>query len=277
MIFVYKHWEEFCRALREHGLCSVPAREAGRNATTPYLVLKHDVETRVESAYRMAEIEHRYGHRGSYYVQAYLLRDKNNITLLRRMTEMGHEISYHYDVMDACRGDLDAAISEFEVNKELFEENGFPLKTVCQHGNPVVERVGYTSNRDFFRSERVRALYPELSDIMVNFAEMHATTYAYYSDAGRQFKRIYDPLTNDLFDSSDKDIPYTTFHSLLEALCAKENAIVSTHPHRYTASKAVYRIRALAFRAVRKTAKLLLCVPFMKRLMSKYYHLAKKM
>ena len=40
------------------------------------------------------------------------------------MQEMGHEISYHYDVMDSCKGDLEAAIAEFEKNRKRFEEKG---------------------------------------------------------------------------------------------------------------------------------------------------------
>ncbi len=275
MIFVYKKWEAFCRALSERGRMSIPAREV-TGETPSYLVLKHDVETSVGNAFRMAEIEARFGHRGSYYVQAYLLADADNVALLRQMQEMGHEISYHHDVMDSCHGDLDAAITEFEANKQLFEAAGFSLITVCQHGNPIVERVGYTSNRDFFRSERVRDLYPEISDIMVNFGEAHGTSYTYYSDAGRRFKQIYDPLTNDLTDSSEKDIPYEDLTALLPHITAGGSHILSTHPHRWTGSALKYRCKAAAFRVIRGTAKLLIKVPFMKKLMSKYYYLAKK-
>ena len=276
MTFVYRRWEELCRALSVAGLHSIPAREVARDSA-PYLVLKHDVETKVASAYRMAEIEARHGHRGSYYVQAYLLHDKGNLALLQKIREMGHEVSYHYDVMDACHGDLSAAIAEFEANRQRFEANGFSPVTVCQHGNPIVERVGYTSNRDFFRSERVRTLYPGISDIMVNFGEARGTSYAYYSDAGRRFKRIYDPLTNDLTDSSDKDIPYDTLTALLGAVTAGGSHIVSVHPHRWTASALVSRGRAAAFRVIRAVARCLAHIPFVRRWMAKHYDLAKKL
>ena len=133
MIFVYKAWERFCGKLSRNGIysiaaCNVSDRLAG------YLVLKHDVETNVRSAFRIAEIEHRYGHCGSYYVQINLLQDVGNIELLQKMQEMGHEISYHHDVMDSNRGDIGQAVKEFEENRLLFEKNGFPVLTVCQHG-----------------------------------------------------------------------------------------------------------------------------------------------
>ena len=178
MIFEYKNWETFCRQLKDAGIISIPACEV-KTSSGKFLVLKHDVETNVKRAFELAIIENKHGHRGSYYVQAYLMHDKKNLALLRKMKKMGHEISYHYDVMDRCKGDLDKAIEEFVNNKQIFERNGFCLMTVCQHGNPVIERIGYTSNRDFFRSEKVQQLFPDIDDIMVDFKRKSKTEYAY--------------------------------------------------------------------------------------------------
>lgn len=274
MIFVYKKWDSFCRRLHEKGIHSIPACDVTKD-TERYIVLKHDVETAVERALQMAKIEAAYGHRGSYYIQAYLLDDPKNIELLKKMQAMGHEISYHYDVMDSQKGDLDRAIEEFEKNKQRFEEHGFLLQTLCQHGNPIVDRVGYTSNRDFFRSEHVRALYPTLSDIMVNFKEAKGTDYVYYSDAGRKFKMIYDPINNDIVNSDDKNVVYQNLDALLDAL-GEKNAIISTHPHRWTGSAIKYILKTAIFKVVKAVAKLLVKIPFMKKFMSRYYHLAKK-
>lgn len=278
MIFVYTHWEKFCRELREKGIFSIPACDVAQGkAAQPYLVLKHDVETSVSRAYVMAKIEQKYGHRGSYYVQAYLMQDAGNVELLRQMQAMGHEISYHYDVMDSCKGDLFKARREFIANLELFEKNGFHVVTVCQHGNPVVERAGYTSNRDFFRSALVQVDYPGMSDIMVNFKTQANTEYVYYSDAGRRFQMIFDPINNDVVNSDDQNVYYEDLNVLLkETNIGTENSIISTHPHRWTSSEITYRVKDFAFKVIKKTAKLLMKVPVFKKVMSKYYYLAKK-
>jgi hypothetical protein len=275
MNFVYRKWKKFCVGLREAGFQSLRADQIN-GSTANYIVLKHDVETNVKRAYDIACIEHEAGHCGSYYVQAYLLKQDRNIALLQKMQEMGHEISYHYDVMDSCKGNLDLAIEEFEKNKILFESCGFLLRTVCQHGNPIVERVGYTSNRDFFRSERVRNLYPDISDIMVNYKRDRATEYQYFSDAGRCFKCIYDPINNDVVDTSEKDIAYSDLDELLCYLGTEGHYMVSIHPHRWTKSSLLYIMKACLFRCVRLGAKLAVKVPFMKKIMNKYYYLAKK-
>lgn len=273
MIFVYSAWDSFCAALQAKGKVSIPAKEVTAEMNS-FLVLKHDIENNVPKAYKLAETEHRYGHRGTYYAHAYLLDEPQNVELLRKMQAMGHEISYHYDVMDSNHGNLDGAIQEFEANRQRFEGLGFPIITVCQHGNPVVERAGYTSNRDFFRSSRVQTLYPQIADIMVDYKEKYRTDYSYYSDAGRKFKLIFDPINNDIVNSDDKNVPYEDLKALLEALPAK--AIVSTHPHRWAESAVSYLFKEKAFKAIKATAKLLMKVPVFKKIMSRYYYLAKK-
>lgn len=273
MIFVYKYWDQFCRELKEKGIVGIPAREV-KETMTAFLVLKHDIENTVPKAYKLAEIENKYGHRGTYYAHAYLLDDPKNVELLRKMQAMGHEIAYHYDVMDSNHGNLDGAINEFEVNRKRFESLGFPIITVCQHGNPVVERVGYTSNRDFFRSSRAQALYPNIADIMVDYKDKYHTDYSYFSDAGRKFKLIFDPINNDIVNSDDKNIPYEDLNDLMEALPSK--AIISTHPHRWTDSAASYIVKEKAFKIIKGTAKLAMKVPGVKKIMSRYYYLAKK-
>lgn len=276
MIFTYKRWEEFCRKLDDQKIHSIPASEV-QGAMSPYLVLKHDVETDVGRAYVLAQIEQKFHHRGSYYVQAYLMQDEANISMLKEMQDMGHEISYHYDVMDSNHGDIDSANAEFETNRTIFETNGFILKTVCQHGNPVVERAGYTSNRDFFRNQSVREMYANISDIMVNFKEAHNTDYTYYSDAGRKFKMIFDPINNDIVNSDDKNIEYKDLTALLkDGQVGKGNCIISTHPHRWTKSAFMYSLKAGFFKVVKAVAKIMMKIPFMKKFMSRYYYLAKK-
>lgn len=275
MIFNYKKWDSFCKKLYDSGLISIPACEVNEHKQR-YLVLKHDVETNVPKALELAKIEYKYGHKGSYYVQAYLLSDYKNIDLLKQMKMMGHEISYHYDVMDSNKGDIDKAILEFENNRLLFESCGFNVKTVCQHGNPIVERVGYTSNRDFFRSNRVQQLFPEIADIMVDYKFKFHTDYKYYSDAGRKFNFIFDPINNDKVKSDDKNISFKDLDEVFKAINLDGNVIISTHPHRWTKTAIEYTLKTASFRFVRGTAKLLIKIPGIKRIISRYYYLAKK-
>ena len=280
MIFTYRYWDDFCERLHKEGFHSIPAKLLmSEKPISNYVVLKHDVETNVANALQMAEIEHKWGHSGSYYVQAYLLEEEKNIVMLKKMQDMGHEISYHYDVMDANSGDIPAAIADFEVKCELFKRNGFRIVTLCQHGNPIITRKGYASNRDFLRNEEVKTKFPFFADVMVDFKEkaLGGTDYLYFSDAGRKFKLIYDPIHNDLIPSDEKNVPFDNLDLLWSYVTDHDaNAIISTHPHRWGNSKIKHIVKTAVFKVIKAAAKLLMKVPYMKRLMSRYYYLAKK-
>lgn len=277
MTFTYKNWDVFCSTLKEKMGGSVPVREVLRGeAAEPYFILKHDVETAVARALRVARIECAHGHRGTYYVQAYLLSDAKNVDMLRQIQRMGHEVSYHYDVMDSCKGDLTRAMDEFASNVRLFEENGFCIETLCQHGNPVVAREGYTSNRDFFRASAVQEKYPALADVMVDLKTKANTNYLYFSDAGRRFKLIYDPINNDVINTDEQNVPCNDLNEVLMQIGDGQNAIISIHPHRWCASRAGYTVKTVVFKTIRFAAKLVLKLPFMNRLLGRFYYLAKK-
>lgn len=277
MIFVYKKWDDFCKKLANKNLYSITAKNyINTDSKNRSFVLKHDVETSPANALKMAKIEHKYGHKGSYYVQAYLLEKKENISILKEIQNLGHEVTYHHDVMDSNKGNIEKAKSEFQKNVDLFTQNGFEVVTVCQHGNPVVERVGYNSNRDFFRNGEVCNLYPGIFDIMVNY-HLHTPKYKYYSDAGRKFKYIFDPVNNDIKNSDDKNISYKNLDELFKVLMNSDmNFIISTHPHRWMASKIKYVFKDVTFRVIKFIAKILMRVPVFKKIMSRYYYLAKK-
>ena len=275
-MFVYKKWDVFCDTLKRHGVLSVTAESQGENKREKFLVLKHDVETKVKKAYRLSVIEAKYGHRGVYYVQAYLLKNKKNISLLKKMQDMGHEISYHHDVMDSTAGNIDEAIKTFDINKKMFEDNGFEIKTVCQHGNPVVNRKNYYSNRDFFRNEKVQSLFPGISEIMVDYKKRTGVEYAYISDAGRGWKLIYDPETNDINDSEDKNIALGDIESVAEYIFENDAVFVSTHPHRWHNNVLSAYTSDFLFKFIKNTAKMLMRIKIFKYVMGKFYYLAKK-
>lgn len=277
MIFVYKKWDMFCSKLARNNLISITAQNYMHiDSAEKFCVLKHDVETNPQNALEMAKIEYKYGHKGSYYVQAYLLEKEDNISVLKEIQSLGHEVTYHHDVMDSSSGDIEKANLEFKKNVELFEKEGFEIRTVCQHGNPIIERNGYNSNRDFFRDSKILKNYPNIFDIMVNYPK-HTKKYNYYSDAGRKFKLIYDPVNNDIQNSDDKNISYKNLDELLSAVMKSDsNFIISTHPHRWMASSIKYIFKDAVFRAVKFATKILMRIPVFKKLMSRYYYLAKK-
>ncbi len=274
-MFYYKNWDRFCCALKESRI-KLCTGEESLHVSEKFIVLKHDVEGAVPNAHRLASIEHKYGICGSYYVQAFLLKDPNNVTLLQEIQEMGHEISYHYDVLDAHSGNYDAAQKDFQKNLDEFHANGFIFQTICQHGNPIKKRIGYTSNRDFFRNEEIRRRYPEFVDMVVNYSQHVHTPYKYISDAGYAWNIITLPETNDLYPEV-KNTRVGNQNKLTKLLLEGDcSFIVSTHPHRWRESAISIYLKFVFFRCVRSVVLVLKQVPFIEKILSKFYFLAKK-
>jgi hypothetical protein len=77
-------------------------------------------------------------------------------------------------------------------------------------------------------------------------------------------------------NSDDKNIVYKNLDFVLEQIKENDRCILSTHPHRWTSSSFVYVVKATMFKCIKAVAKVAVKIPFMKKFMSKYYYLAKK-
>ncbi len=276
-MFYYKNWECFCRWINSIGIKTYTAQESLASVSDKrFIVLKHDVETNVRRAFKLAEIEHSHGISGSYYVQAYLLESSQNIEMLKKMQDMGHEISYHYDALDANNGDYIAAENDFDKWIQKFKDLGFRFKTICQHGNPIKKRVGYTSNRDFFRDRDIRERHSDLVDMVVNYSAYTKYPYVYISDAGYMWKHITSPENNDV-DASSTDVSIGDFGKLKKfILSTSSNVILSTHPHRWENSYFKIESKICVFKVVRKTVRIIQKLPIANQLLNRFYFLAKK-
>lgn len=275
-MFVYKKWDEFCKRLNNRGVYSVTASSLIESNKNQFFVLKHDVETKPRKALVMAKIENKYDHKGTYYVQGYILNKEKNIRILEKIQNLGHEVSYHHDVMDANNGDIVKAKVDFSRYKNIFEKNGFQVTTVCQHGNPIIQRNGYYSNRDFFRNKMIHTDFPNVFDIMVNYKSKIGVDYDYISDAGYSWKLVSDPENNDINDASKNDIAIDGFVELEKWISINKKVLLSTHPHRWHSNRFSAKVQSVFFKSVKIIAKYIIKVPGMKKLLSKFYYLAKK-
>lgn len=275
-MFFYQNWELFCAAIKKYNIPTYKARDILKTgAKGQFIIFKHDVETNPSKALRLAEIESKFGISGSYYVQAYLLDSTHNVAILQQIRDLGHEVSYHYDVLDANKGDLEKADQDFKYYIDRFESFGFSIETICQHGNPVMDRVGYHSNRDFFRNKNISRQYSKLADIVVDFKEKTNLKYTYISDAGYSWNLISNPENNDI-DKSIPDIPLKGFDGILELIEKGDSIILSTHPHRWKKSRWGIYLRITFFKIIRTSVQIARKIPFVEKILSRFYFLAKK-
>ena len=272
-MFVYGEWDKFCLEISSKYNCIRVDEIPSQPLNGAWISIKHDVETNVKKALKIAKIEKKHNIRATYFVQSYLLHD--NIDLLQIISGLGHEVSYHYDVLDSNHGNMDAAIREFSNTVSEFKKVGFGITTVCPHGNPLMQRSGWSSNKDFFRNKDVaHLLYPDIFDVVVQASEVVKSEFTYISDAGYEWKLIANVDNNDLENNGDLIIG--SIDNMIELVALQKKVIISTHPHRWSENYFVALFHLTFFKMVRFTAKYLARFGILKKIMSKFYFLAKK-
>ena len=276
-MFVYKEWERFCSKIYNLDVKCATAYEALELSKFPdqYVIIKHDVETNVEKALKLASIENKYNIRATYYVQSYLIESIKNIKLLKEIHKLGHEVTYHYDTLDSNNGDFKLAELEFDKTLMKFKNLGMEVKTVCPHGNPIKERSGWSSNKDFFRNEVLNSKYSEIADIVINPEKFINKEMIYISDAGFGWKRIADISNNDKNKSEDKELK--GLNDVINLIQDKSKSlIISAHPHRWGKYEISAFFHRNVFFTLRSTVRILTKIPFLNKFISKFYYLAKK-
>ena len=75
------------------------------------LILRHDVDEDCRYALDLALIEQRYNLKSTYYFR---LKKRTYVpAVIDKIADCNHEIGYHYETVDKCRGDIDAAAGQF--------------------------------------------------------------------------------------------------------------------------------------------------------------------
>ncbi len=134
--FTFNKYDKLCDkiAKSQYKVFTVCEYFSGKNDINKYIILRHDVDRDPETAVLMAEIERKYNIKSTYYFRH--IERTFKLDLMRSIIEMGHEIGYHYEVLDKANGDSDVAIKIFEQELNDFRKY-FKIETIVQHGSPL--------------------------------------------------------------------------------------------------------------------------------------------
>lgn len=173
MDFSLDMYVEICKALKAHNIVTVQYY-LSNVSMLPCIVLRHDVDRCVKNALAMAKLEHKYGIQSTYYFR---YPKTFNTKVMKQIYDLGHEIGYHYEVLDKAGGDCKKAINLFKKELGIFRES-FPVKTVCMHGNPLTKWDG----RDIWRIADFRD-FGILGEAFLSFNDIPL----YLTDTGRNW------------------------------------------------------------------------------------------
>lgn len=175
--FTLVKYAELCRTVAGSSYKAVTLADylaMPRQAKNRYLIMRHDVDRMPARALGTAEVEHRHNIRATYY-----FRQQKNVyvpEIMDRISEMGHEIGFHYETLDKSRGDKETARTLFAKELAGFRQK-YDVRTVCAHGNPLTTN----DNKDIWDGAEFAAqgLLGEA------FLSLDFSQFAYFSDSGR--------------------------------------------------------------------------------------------
>ena len=223
-------------------------------AKTP-LILRHDVDLLPHNSLRFAEIQAERGIQATYYFRA--VPQSYDEAIIRSIAELGHEIGYHYETMDHCRGDVDKAYEAFCQNLEKFRKLA-PIETISMHGSPLSKY----DNRTIWKKYD----YKSLGLIGEPYFDIDFNTLYYLTDTGRR----WDGHLFNVRDKATADNPLTNpeflklrFHSTQDIISAIEKgqfpkqAMLNFHPQRWH-DKSLPWLKELIWQNVKNVGKYLL-------------------
>jgi len=187
--FTLSMYGQFLEAITNTEYTAISVHDYLKSAPDRCVILRHDVDRAVKRSLDMAQLEHEYGIRSTYY-----FRHTDEVfkpDYMHAIADLGHEIGFHYEVLDKAKGDLKKAINIFE--KELNELRDVEeITTVCMHGNPLSQWL----NRDIWKKYD----FKEFGILGEPYLSIDYNKVLYLTDTGRTWAdlkiRVKDVLNS---------------------------------------------------------------------------------
>jgi len=217
--FSFKKYSELCSILQErHTLVSVAKFLTEKDENVA--IIRHDIDKKPQNALIIAEIEKNLDIQSTFYFRT--IPEVFNVAIMKEIHSMGHEIGFHYEVLDKAKGNIDKAIDIFEKELKLFPVD---IKTICMHGNPLTPWVNKDMWKDFD--------FKKYGIIGEAYLSIDFSSLYYFSDTGRSWNGKYS--IKDISDVSDKKSEKITSTEILKEFIRQNegNYYIVTHPQRW--------------------------------------------
>lgn len=144
--FTLAKYKDLCESILESNYTTLTFSRylSSKNLPDKVVILRHDVDRKPEHALKMAQLEEVCGITSTYYFR--MVPSVFNPDIIRTIRDYGHEVGYHYEVLDKAKGDFGSAIRLFEYELSEFRKI-CAIQTICMHGNPLSR----WNNRDLWK------------------------------------------------------------------------------------------------------------------------------
>lgn len=204
-----------------------------KNPLSRVIILRHDVDRIPINSLRIARIENQLGICSSFYFR--IVKESNNPKIIKQITNLGHEIGYHYEDLTLVKGNVSKGIDSFYKNLEYFQQY-YPVKTICMHGSPLSKY----DNRDIWRSYN----YHKYGIIGEPYFDIDFSEVLYLTDTGRSWDgesvNIRDKPKSKFDGNLQKKYQFKSTLQIINSINKKQlpdKIMINTHPQRWTDNK----------------------------------------
>ena len=227
--FTLKKYQELIEAIRSTGYKTTPVHDYLVSPEGRCIILRHDVDRSVDRNLAMARLEAEYGVRSTYYFRH--VEDVFIPSAIEEVEELGHEVGFHYEVMDKAKGDTEKALEIFRMELEDLRRYA-EVTTACMHGNPFAS----WSNRDLWKDHD----YKDLGIIGEPYFSIDYSRVLYLTDTGRTWadrnirvKDVLETPDNKMSTKYGKKIKSTDDVINLVRNEEVEQICILAHPNRW--------------------------------------------
>jgi hypothetical protein len=226
--FTLEVYKKLLQAIGDTGREVLPLKEylSRKAAKTAFFILRHDVDRRPRHALEMARAEQELGLCSTYYFR--MRRGVFKADIIKEIARLGHEVGYHYEVLDKARGSMRVAERIFREELERFRELT-EIRTACMHGNPLTP----WDNRDFWKGHALSS-FDLLGEAYLSVTDRDLF---YVTDTGRGYDRERFNLQDGFPEKGPKPLlSISGTADLIGAIREKrvEKLYIQIHPNRWS-------------------------------------------
>lgn len=220
--FTLHKYRMLCESVVKSDYVPTTVRDHIRNPlASAIVIMRHDVDRKIDTALEMARLEHSMGIKATYYFRKTPQVFKSEI--IKQIKKMGHEIGYHYEVLDKAKGNKELAIRLFEQELEEFRSIS-DIETICMHGNPLSR----WTNLDLWYTYDFR----DFGIIGEAYLSIDYSKILYLTDTGRSWNNSWCSV-KDITIGNSRNINSTDDIISLIRNRGVEQICISTHPNRW--------------------------------------------
>ena len=255
-----KIYKSLLQGLLEKGYSFITFKEYIENKekqldpNSRFVILRHDVDLLPQNSLRFAKIQSELGVKGSYYFRA--VPESWDVSIIKEIARLGHEVGYHYETMDTAKGDLDLAWNQFKFHlnelRDLVE-----VSTICMHGSPRSK----FDNKEIWK----KYSYDSLDITGEPYYDVNFDELFYLTDTGRRWDGWKGSVSDKVPQQKERIIQGMVFRSTADVInsikedkCPKQ-IMFTFHPQRWH-NKAIPWVKELVLQNIKNTIKRLLIV-----------------